>query len=167
MSNRTILAVDPGQSGAVAVLSSPKVIGKTITGGLLVKRDFKTLQDIARAVLVLSPGVTEAVIEAVHAFPGQGVVSVFSFGRSTGVAFGALEVSLPGVILTQVSPQKWQNFFRGLLGILKDEEFDSRLVAMRVMPDSTQFLARKKDHGTADALLMAIWKVMSEPQSIS
>lgn len=144
----TVLAIDPGLSGAVVRLSD---------GELLARRDFKKLADIAAAVALLAPGVDRAVIELVHAMPGQGVCSMFSFGRSTGVAYGALFSNLSGGDIVEVSPQKWQNYYRSRLNIPKGTLFDSREIATRLLPAHAHLFARKKDHNTADAALMALW----------
>ena len=146
--NPIILAVDPGLSGAVCRLES---------GSIRVLRDFRTLPDIARAIQDLSAGVTHAVIENVHAMPGQGVCSMFSFGRAAGVADGALALCFPGQV-ESVAPQKWQNWFRLAYGIGKEQAFDSRALALKILPGYEHLFQRKKDHNTADACLIAVWK---------
>lgn len=148
MSN-IILSVDPGLSGAVCRLD-----GSTLT----LRRDFNTLPDIARAIQDLSSGVTHAIIELVHAMPGQGVCSMFSFGRAAGVADGGLALSLPGIIVESVTPQKWQNYFRNKHGILKPEPFFSRVLAIQLFPQYADLFKRVKDHNSADAVLIALWK---------
>lgn len=145
-----VLAVDPGLSGAVCKLGR---------GKFEIRRDFKILPDIARAIHDLAGGVTHAVMELVHAFPGQGVCSVWSFGRAAGAADGGFALALPSLEVEQVSPQKWQNYFRSLLGMSKESEFDSCAVASSIVPASVPFLSRKKDHNSADAILMAVWKL--------
>lgn len=144
-----ILAIDPGLSGAVC---------RWTNGAIEIRRDFDVLADIAHAIQDLSEGVTHAVIENVHAMPGQGVCSMFSFGRAAGVADGALALSFPGFV-TAVTPQKWQNFFRARYNIAKDQVFDSRTIAIRIFPALADiFFKRKKDHNSADAALMAVWR---------
>jgi len=146
-----VLAIDPGLSGAVCRLGRKHFD---------VLRDFKQRSDIARAIKALSCGVSQAVIELVHAFPGQGVCSVWSFGRAAGTADGALALCLD-CPAEEVSPQKWQGFFRQRLGIAKEVEFDSRAIAAQVLPSSTPYLSRKKDHNSADAILLAVWKLLA------
>lgn len=148
----TVLAVDPGLSGAVCKMGR---------GEFVLIRDFKTFPDIAKAIQKLSYGVSHAVMEFVHAMPGQGVCSMFSFGRAAGVADGALALCLPeGCESLQVSPQKWQNFFRTRMNIPKSTEFDSRLLASKLLPNFLPFFLRKKDHNSADATLMAICRMV-------
>jgi crossover junction endodeoxyribonuclease RuvC len=149
-----VLGVDPGLSGAVAK------IGR---GCFEVRRDFKSRRDIAFAIRDLSQGVTHAVIELVHALPGQGVCSMFSFGRSSGAADAALYLSLPEACpIEEVSPQKWQGAYRRLLALEKSEPFDSRSTASKILSNvAPPFLLRKKDHNSADSILMACWKIVT------
>jgi hypothetical protein len=155
-----VLAVDPGLSGAVCRL------GK---GHCDARRDFKSLADISNAIRELSSDTDSAVIEFVHSRPGEGTVSVFSFGRSTGVAFGALFLEGFGSQkpLEEVHPTRWQNFFRRTQGIPKELEFDSKSIASSIVPSyAPQLFSRVKDHGTADAFLMAAYRLLNEPLSI-
>ena len=143
-----VLAVDPGLSGAVVR------IGR---GRADLLRDFKKLPDIAKAITALSGGVTRAVMENVHAMPGQGVCSMFSFGRAAGVADGALALSLPHLDVIQVAPQRWQNYIRNLCGLSKEAEFLSPALATALFPKLAPYFTRKKDHNSADAVLIAVW----------
>lgn len=152
-----VLAVDPGKSGAVCLLG----------GGIFeVRRDFTTLQEVAHGIEDLKiesqlPGLL--VMEFVHAFPGQGVCSVWSFGRAAGVADGALAICFPDQPVHEVAPQKWQNYFKGELGIAKETEFDSREICLTMFPSYGHLFKRKKDHNTADAVLIAVWQLCHLP----
>jgi hypothetical protein len=145
-----VLGIDPGKSGAVCCL------GK---GRFEVRRDFKALDDITDAVRDLSGDVDQAAIEYVHAMPGEGVCSVWTFAEWEGAARSAMRAYLacPRV---QVSPQTWQQYFRALLHIPQKTEFDSRQIAARLVPASAPFLGRKKDHNTGDAVLIALWRML-------
>ena len=90
-----------------------------------------------------------AYIEQVHSMPRDGVTSAFGFGRSTGVIETALAAyKVPTVMLT---PQKWKR----AAGLIKKDKDASRNLAMQLYPELSNKLARKKDHGRADALLIA------------
>jgi len=168
LSDPRILAIDPGRSGAVVLFGR---------NTLEVRRDFKEEYDIVRAVQELAPTATEAVIEFVAAMPGQGVTSMFSFGKWFGVARGALGAA--GFHLAgkrkdrkiegfdapdydrhyiEVVPFRWQRYYRDTLKIDREDEFDSRAICLKLLPQSAPFLQRKKDHNTADALLIALWR---------
>jgi len=99
-----ICGIDPGLRGAVAILEadgSPWRIEDMSLRSL-----GKTRQEVDGAALarflVEAGEIRLAVVEAVHAMPGQGVSSCFSFGRNVGVVVGVLEAL--GVPLLEVSP---------------------------------------------------------------
>jgi crossover junction endodeoxyribonuclease RuvC len=81
---------------------------------------------------------------------GQGVTSVFSFGRSLGVVegiLGALRIKN-----SLVTPQTWQKGIAVTGG--KD---GSRARAMELFPDQIELFKRVKDDGRSDAALIALW----------
>ena len=147
-----ILGIDPGLSGAVAFYfpSHPHLIAAEdmpVAGGEI---DAATL---ARRVSLMVP--TIAVIERVHAMPGQGVSSTFKFGTAYGTVLGAI-IAL-GVTTHLVAPTKWKRYF----GLSADKE-EARALALRLWPTSEHF-ARKKDHGRAEAALIARWAAETIP----
>ena len=126
------------------------------TGEVAARRDFKTLGEVARAIMDLGRHATFGVMEFVSARPGQGVCSMFSFGRSTGVAIGALEAL--GLPYCDVTPQKWQAWVRRFAGLDAKESFVSPQMAQQLALEGySSLFSRKKDHNTADAFLMALW----------
>ena len=91
-------------------------------------------------------------IERVGARPGQGVSSMFSFGRSAGIVEGvAVALDMP---INLVTPQAWQR--KCLVQSGKDA---SRSRAMEVFPAYSQSFARKSDDGRADSALIAYYGV--------
>jgi crossover junction endodeoxyribonuclease RuvC len=87
-----------------------------------------------------------AYIERVHAMPKQGVSSVFTFGMGFGSILSTLQL-LPASIRF-VTPNVWKK--AAGLGRDKGESLDrARLMFPTVRLD------RKKDHGQAEALLIA------------
>lgn len=136
-----ILAIDPGKSGAV-VRFNPQL------WELEVWRDFKHEYDLAEALREAVPGCSHAVIESVHSMPAQGVASSFTFGYWAGGA--VVTCKALGLTIHRPTPQTWQK------GIETDKE-QSRERARVVFPAYAEFFARKLDHGSADAALMAFW----------
>jgi crossover junction endodeoxyribonuclease RuvC len=144
-----IVGVDPGKTGAIALLDPH--------GRLIDAYDMPVVDGRVSAPLLAgyegwrsTPERFVAVIEDVHAMPGQGVTSMFSFGRSLGVAeavFGTL-----GVRVEYVSPQRWKK----ALGLGRDKD-DSRMQAIEHWPAEADLFARKKDNGRAEAALIALW----------
>ena len=47
-----------------------------------------------------------AVVETVHSMPGQGVASIFKFGKAYGEILGLLTAC--GVVIHHATPSKWQ-----------------------------------------------------------
>lgn len=88
-------------------------------------------------------------VESVHAMPKQGVSSTAKFMRAAGAIEATAE--LTGYPFVLVTPQKWKKF-HGLIGLPKGASLDLARVWF-----PTASLKRQKDHGRADALLMATW----------
>lgn len=88
-------------------------------------------------------------VESVHAFSGQGISSTSKFMRAAGSIEAVAE--LTGYPFVLVTPQKWKKY-HGLIGTEKSASLE---LARGLFPQAP--LTRKKDHGRADALLMALW----------
>lgn len=140
-----ILAIDPGLSGALAFYfpTTPEIVTAEdvpVAGGEI---DCATL---GRRIAQMAPDM--AVIERVGAMPGQGVSSTFKFGASYGAVLGAVGVlKIPTHL---VAPSKWKRHFA-----LGAEKEDARALALRLWPASADAFKRKKDHGRAEAALLA------------
>ena len=104
----------------------------------------------ALANLLAATTIKAAFVERVNAMPGQGVTSVFSFGRSTGIVEGILAAY--DIPTTLVTPQAWQKAVGQRAG--KD---GSRERAMQLFPAQVGLFQRKKDDGRSDAALIAYY----------
>jgi len=163
MTLRLVLGCDPGQSGAIAVLADGEPTGfidmptmPRKAGGHEVNAASLAAQ--LRGILQQHRGAhVMAVLELVNAMPpkvrgrSQGISSAFRFGQSDGILRGVLAAL--GIGYITVSPVKWKNHY-GLTGQDKDA---ARTLAIRRFPSVADRLARKKDGGRADALLIALW----------
>jgi len=91
-----------------------------------------------------------AVIERGQAMPKQGGSSGFKCGR----AVGAIEavIACCGIPLTIVEPSTWKKFHQ-LRGGVKE---GSRQRALQLFPTAQALLTRKRDHGRADAAIIAL-----------
>jgi len=144
------IGIDPGKKGGISFLNEgstqKSVIFKmpeTELGIPTAIRSVFTSSDLA-----LIHG--KAIIEKVHAFPGQGVTSMFTFGQGYGFLRGVL-VAL-AIPFEEVTPQKWQKYFG--LSKKKNEtqpNYKKRIlqVAQNMFPDSSVKLQ------TADSLMLA------------
>ena len=89
-------------------------------------------------------------IERAQAMPRQGASSGFKYGR----AVGALEAAIIclEIPVTFVEPAVWKRKHR-LRG--KDKE-GARQIALQLFPGAHHLFARRKDHGRAEAALIAL-----------
>ena len=156
MTLRLTIGIDPGLSGAVAVLADGRysevfdmpTVGRGKAGRQTVNA--AGLSNLIRSVRALHPGAdVSAVVEDVAARPGNGSASMFRFGHACGAVAGVLGAL--GVPVAYVTPGRWKRAY-GLLGAEKDA---SRGRAIDLFPAAP--LGRKRDHGRAEALLLAAW----------
>lgn len=148
----TILGIDPGITGGVAFLypninevaayDIPNVDGEV---------DVDTL---FKLIGQQDPSV--GVIERVGAMPKQGVSSTFRFGQAAGAL--AATIVCARVPLFRVAPAKWKRHF----GLSADKE-EARAKAIQLWPGADCF-TRKKDHGRAEAALIALYHWQTAPR---
>ena len=149
-----IVGIDPGLSGAIAILENNNVLNifdmPVMAEGKKNKRQLNSAQlaHIIRENTVKNEEIT-IVVEQVNAMPGQGVTSMFNFGQSFGVIKGICSaMQLP---IHFVRPTKWKKYFN-LINTAKDA---SRSRAIEIFPKVSDKLKRKKDSNKADAILIA------------
>lgn len=151
-----VLGVDPGLSGAIALLDTaakgtlvvmdmPVV---TITTSTKKTRNELNLAALAQDIGALAPD--HVVIERVSAMPGQGVTSMFRFGYAAGAVAGV--VAGLGIPLSFVEPKAWKK----RLAVPAQPDDASRLIVCRLFPRFADQFRRKLDHNRADAVLIAV-----------
>jgi len=149
-----ILAIDPGAKGALAFFDPAKGTLDIVDCPIVeVKRGAKIKTEISPqmlAAIIQSRSPVFAILERVGAMPGQGVSSMFQFGRGVGMYEGVLAALQ--VPVTYVTPQAWQKAVNA-----RDGKDGGRARAAELFPAYAQMFARKKDDGRADAALMAYW----------
>lgn len=101
------IAIDPGKSGALAWIDNKGIYHSSDCPDTI-----SEMADLAIKVFTESNGHVEAIIESVHAMPGQGVTSMFSFGENFGAWQGI--ISSLGVPTIEVTPQRWQKIIGNL-----------------------------------------------------
>lgn len=136
------IGIDPGQNGGYALISK----GGAETWPwddrefiLLMNEYYESTDEVV------------AVVEKVNAMPGQGVTSMFQFGKSAGFIEGVLRAY--GIPYQLVPPRKWKKEFS-----LGSDKAQSIEVCKRLFPnvDLRRTERCKKDNdGMAEALLMA------------
>lgn len=144
------IGVDPGAvSGAYAAIDHN---GEYIACGDIPSIDGRVNASQLRYVLkscVSSFDTAFIVVESVHSMPKQGIASTAKFMRAVGAIEATAELTHYPLVL--VTPQAWKKH-HGLIGT---EKVASLELARSMFPEAP--LTRQKDHGRADALLMAVW----------
>ena len=149
-----IIGIDPGLSGAIAILENNKVLNIFEIPVMAEGKKNKRQLNSAQLVKLLKDNILNheeitVVVEQVNAMPGQGVTSMFNFGQSFGVIKGICSaLSLP---IYFVRPTKWKKHFN----LIKTNKEASRTKAIEIYPEISSKLARKKDSNKADAILIA------------
>lgn len=142
-----ILGIDPGVSGAVAFYF-PAASGRISVDDVPVAGGEISTPHLASMIKRYAPSL--AIVEKVNAFPGQGVCSVFNFGKSYGQVLGVLgSLNIPTHL---VSPQKWKKHFS-----LTSDKDQSRALAIRLFPACADHFKLKKHDGRAEAALLAVY----------
>ena len=155
-----VIGIDPGISGAIAIFEDGKLDAVIdmptleVDSGKTKKRHISAigLVRILETWMLVSDGQAHIVIEKVGAMPGQGVTSMFNFGRSAGIIEGVVAaLRMPH---TYVTPAAWTKAVGRAAG--KDA---SRMRAMELFPAKADLFKRAKDDGRADAALIAYWYI--------
>jgi crossover junction endodeoxyribonuclease RuvC len=167
---RVIGGCDPGAKGAICTYD--------LETGRLVMYDMPLAHvDVGRGRNSRARNVTSAVklgaivramdpmpdvmwLEDVAARPGQGVSSMFTFGRAVGVVEGVMGGL--GIPVYHVAPRVWMREFRVIgKSALHDggagRRPNSRYVAGAAFPEYAGMFQRVKDDGRADAALIALY----------
>ena len=149
-----IFGIDPGLSGAIAILQKKKVLNlfdmPVMAEGKKNKKQLNSAQ-LVNIIRENSIGDEEiaVVVEQVNAMPGQGVTSMFNFGQTFGAIKGVCAaLNLP---IFFVRPSKWKKYFE-LINSSKDS---SRTKVIEMYPSLSSQLAKKKDVNKSDAILIA------------
>ena len=149
-----IIGIDPGLSGAIAILEDNKVLSifdmPVMAEGKKNKRQLNSAQlvDIIKENIKINDDIA-VVVEQVNAMPGQGVTSMFNFGQTFGAIKGVCAaLKLP---IFFVRPSKWKKHF-DLLNSSKDS---SRTKVIEMYPSLSNQLTKKKDANKSDAILIA------------
>lgn len=144
------IGIDPGLSGAIALLRNGEYAEvwdmPTMGRGSGTKQQINAAE-VGKMLRGCPP--CHVYMELVGAMPGQGVSSMFNFGKAAGAVLGALGALQFPVV--EVTPMKWKRAF-DLIGKGKDM---ARTVAQQLMPQAP--LSLKKHCGRADALLLAMY----------
>ena len=149
-----VLGVDPGVRGGIAVVNDRDGIG-TLLDAIdipVIGSGARERVDVAAVrAFIQQHAPALALIERAQAMPRQGSSSGFKYGRATGALEAA--VILCAVPLEIVEATAWKHFWK----LPPKDKERSRQRALELFPAAHALLARKKDHGRAEAALIAFY----------
>ncbi len=150
-----VLGIDPGLSGALAVVDTcsdclliSDIPTVTVAHGKG-KRAHINAWAMRRCIVNMGP-IDLAIIEKVSAMPRQGVTSTFRFGYAAGFCLGV--VTGLGIRTELVTPQAWKKAMK--VGREKDQ---ARQIITDLYPFNVDSFTRKKDVDRAEAALIAVY----------
>uniref|UniRef100_A0A1J3CGR8 Holliday junction resolvase MOC1, chloroplastic n=1 Tax=Noccaea caerulescens TaxID=107243 RepID=A0A1J3CGR8_NOCCA len=165
-----IIGIDPDLSGALALLKIDHILGSSeaqvfdtphlpvLFGKRVRKRlDAKSILELIRSLEI--PSGSRAYIEQSIPFPKDGKQGWYSGGFGYGLWIGTLVAS--GFSVVPVPSSVWKKHFQLAGG--NSTKDDSRRVATELFPSLSSQLKRKKDHGRAEALLIAAYGETFQP----
>lgn len=140
-----VIGLDPGKSGGIAVVGNG--LAECWPMGATEGDVWDLLYDIRNNY----GGASMALLEKVHAMPGQGVTSMFNFGMNYGMLRAFLVAA--GIPFETVTPQAWQKHF----GLIRKDKTESNTDKKNRHKAKAQelFPGLTITHKTADALLIA------------
>ena len=139
-----IIGIDPGLSGAIAILEDNKVLGIFDMPVMAEGKKNKRQLNSSQLVNIITDNTDKTkeiavIVEQVNAMPGQGVTSMFNFGQTFGAIKGVCAaLKLP---IFFVRPSKWKKHFE-LINSSKDS---SRTKVIEMYPSLSNQLSKKKD----------------------
>lgn len=150
-----ICGIDPGASGALALLSDAGALLEVADAPNVKINGKERISAPLFAKLIRAWAPSRAIIELVGGIQGQAAGASFQFGYAAGVpegVFAALNIPV-----TFVSPAKWKAAMR-----VTADKGSSRLMAQRLWPDHAGHFARVKDADRAEAALIALYGLQAE-----
>ena len=145
------VGIDPGKNGGYAAIDTNNVDNSVDVAPWDDKGFAMFMCDLSRYTREKGDGMIAAV-EKVGAMPGQGVTSMFNFGKSAGYIEGVLTAL--GIPYQLVMPKRWKQEFT----LNGKDKAASIATCKRLFPDvklRATDRCRKDSDGMAEALLIA------------
>jgi len=147
-----IISCDPGVTGGISILDGKKIpiVYKMPVRDVIVNKKKKKEYDLDVILSILEPYRSKLkkvlyIQEKVQSMPGEGSVSSFKFGKSSGMTIG-LAIGLNFTVV-EVSPQKWKKEFPELItaSIIKNKtEIKQLRLKSKTLKDKEQKKQNKK-----------------------
>jgi crossover junction endodeoxyribonuclease RuvC len=145
-----VIGIDPGITGSICILDlDGNYIDHLLMPSMKIGKANRVNSAAIVAWLEQYKDAKHCYLEKVHAMPGNGSASMFSFGHSAGIAEGVIVAF--GVPLTLVTPQSWKKT-SGLIG--KDKDV-ARTRAIQLYPNIRDLDFKGRGQALADSILIA------------
>jgi hypothetical protein len=157
---RLVLGIDPGLTGGCAVYAAHTGTIIDVIDIPTIGVDAKQRVDCAAIYNWISTTrgngfIARGFIERAQAMPDQGSSSGFKYGR--GVGYLEATVLLSHIPLEIIEVRAWKKHF-GIVGSKADGAGEAaRALVIQRFPEASHLFARKKDHGRAEAVLIAVY----------
>jgi len=163
-----IIGIDPGLDGAVASITddggydslwdAPTIVVEKTRGKSKREYNLAQMKTIISMATKNTPAMfSHAALEVGSPRPGEGTVSAYAIGRS--VALWEAFLVAQGIPYTRCYPHVWKK--KIMNGMSTSDKGAAVMRAIQLFPDAAEFLKRKKDHGRAEALLLAKYLMQS------
>jgi crossover junction endodeoxyribonuclease RuvC len=163
--------IDPGKTGGVVFLDENGGVVFSCVTPLITNKKGKTEYNVQEMVNALQSFKADGsqmflCIENVHAMPGQGVTSMFSFGRGLGLWEGIVAaLRIPTIM---VRPQEWQKDI--LMGLKAGNTKQASAIFCSRRWPSDQWTATERSRvphtGLTDAACLALYGMKTQRKMI-
>lgn len=153
MNPRLYAGIDPGISGAIGIIGEAGRFSSVLDMPTLPTTTGRRQVDFAGLAAILREAgpLSFVLVERVGARPGEGAAGAFAFGHT----FGGIMATLATLALPHdlIQASTWKR----RAGIPPGADKRASIsIAKRLLPEAAPYLARVKDDGRAEALLLAM-----------
>ncbi|MEM4408244.1 MAG: hypothetical protein QXI19_05825 [Candidatus Caldarchaeum sp.] len=167
--NRLFVGVDPGVSGAVAIIDNLGTLC-TVFDLPFCRSANRYVLDYYRVIKKLNrycnPDTTDVWIEYAHSMPRDSVVNAFTNGFVAGSIHTVFHVE--GYIISYVRPAVWKRLMGISVAAAPNEDpfsYNSKRLRKQVsmdtakalVPESEPYIQKSSHHNRADAILLALF----------
>lgn len=147
-----VLAIDPGVSGALAVLHGRQLVA--VHDMPTREKKGRRRVDADKLAEIIRPlGIEHAFIEDVHSMPKDGHVGAFAFGRSAGIPEGVLAAL--GIKRTHIAPSVWKTAMKASANKTRSRARATQLFGAR----AAALWPLAKHDGRAEAAMLGLYGI--------
>lgn len=154
-----LIGIDPGAKGAIALFVDDGRFAEVRDMPTVLAKGRPRVDAAALASLVRVLAPDSAVVELVGAMPGQGVTSMFQFGRACGIVEGVLAAFQ--VPVTYITASQWKGALR-----VPTDKHGARARASQLMPQGAECWPKAVNDGRAEAALIGLYGVRIDANAI-